>query len=232
MKKIRIISLVLLILGMALFAIAQTTTQPAERPFSQTTRSEGNNFRRQQNNNFRQRRFERRNNNNGGETASAPTSMPSIYEVVSSRNIFLKGNQRPPPAAPPTPAPKYDGIYRPSASQLVLSGVSLEDNEKVGFLEDQQTTPTTVTRVKIGDTIADGKVVSMTLDALDYKDASGRIIRVEVGFNLAGGDVWGMGASSSSSGGGSTTQPANSAPRLPGESMVDYLKRRRAAESH
>ena len=124
----------------------------------------------------------------------------------------------------PTRRRSFSVQYTPTASQLVLTGVSLEDKAKVAFLEDQQAY--TVTRVKIGDQIANGKVVNITLDALDYKDPNGNIIRVTVGFNLAGGDVWGVANSSTA---GSSTQPALTGPRAPGESMEDYLKRRRAA---
>ena len=50
-----------------------------------------------------------------------------------------------------------------------------------------------------------------------------------VGFNLAGGDVWGITGSSASP--QASTQPSRTGPRGPGESMEDYLRRRRAAES-
>jgi len=141
---------------------------------------------------------------------------------VGARNIFVKGNQRPPRQENSGPI----GPLPPSASQLVLTGVSLADNGKLGFLEDQQAS--TVTRVKVGDAIAAGKVVNITLDSLDYQDAGGKIIRVYVGYNLAGGDVWGVsnaGASTQAS-----TQPQRTGPRGPNESMEDYLRRRRAAE--
>jgi len=169
------------------------------------------------------RRFERR----PAAAEAAPPSLPLIYDQVSARNIFIKGDQRPPPAASAAAGPVDVGPYRPTASQLILTGISLEDKTKVAFLEDQ--VAYTVTRVKIGDPIANGKVANMTLDALDYKDPNGNIIRVTVGFNLAGGDVWGVAASPD---GGASTRPAITGPRAPGESMEDYLKRRRAAELH
>ena len=165
------------------------------------------------------RRLERR------SAQSAPPSLAAIYSAVAARNIFIKGDQRPPQAESSGNTVPANYVYAPTANQLVLTGVSLEDNTKVAFLEDQQAY--TSTRVKIGDPIANGKVVNMTLDALDYKDPSGNIIRVEVGFNLAGGDVWGV---SSSGAAGSSTQPAITGPRAPGESMEDYLRRRRASE--
>jgi hypothetical protein len=188
-----------------------TSAAPATRPDSSSSRY----------GNYRQnRRFNRR----SVESAPAPAALPTIYDAVSARNIFIKGDQRPPPVETHT-APIVTGPYVPTASQLVLTGVSIEDNARVAFLEDQQAF--TSTRAKIGDQIANGKVVNITLDALDYKDPNGNIIRVTVGFNLAGGDVWGVANSPTV---GSSTQPAMTGPRAPGESMEDYLKRRRAAE--
>ena len=187
---------------------AEPTTQPeisapATRPFAGASRYESaRSF----------RRFER-----PGEPAR--THQPTIYEEVGARNIFVKGNQRPP--ADVSPAPNYTQ----AASQLVLTGVSVADNGKLAFLEDRQAN--TVSRVKLGDAVAAGKIVNITLDSLDYQDARGKIVRVYVGYNLAGGDVWGV---SSPGAGQASTQPARTGPRAPGESMEDYLRRRRAAE--
>ncbi len=154
---------------------------------------------------------------------SATPIMPTIYEEVATRNIFVKGNQRPEPvAANSASAGSYN--YVPTPTDLLLTGVSLTDTGKVAFLEDQQANQVTI--VKIGDKISTGRVSGITLDSLDYRDSSGRTIRVKVGFNLAGGDVWGVS--------GSSTQPSAQSggfgPRRPGESMLDYLRRRRAAE--
>jgi hypothetical protein len=219
--KIRAIILVLLTFCFTFAAMAQeSTTQPSDESATPTSRPEGTSQRQR---NFRSNRRSDRERRNAGESAT-PSAPPVLLDAVSARNIFLKGNQRPPPTPAPGSVPPPSMVYVPSANQLVLTGVSLEDNVKVGFLEDQQAYK--VTQVRIGDPIANGKVVNMTLDALDYKDPSGRTVRVQVGYNLAGGDVWGVSGSSA----GPSTQPASSAPRAPGESMEDYLRRRRAAE--
>jgi len=221
--KTRLMLVVLLTAVFPLATLAQddATTRPADDSSDVSagpaTRPESLSQRRES---YRARRLQRQ------AAQSAPASLPAIYDAVAARNIFIKGDQRPPPAesasANSIPA---NYVYTPTASQLVLTGVSLEDNTKVAFLEDQQAY--TVTRVKIGDPIANGKVANMTLDSLDYKDPNGNIIRVTVGFNLAGGDVWGVANSPEA---GSSTRPAITGPRAPGESMEDYLKRRRAAE--
>jgi len=219
--KIRTMLIVLCATAYAFVAMAQdAATQPSDDSSSPTSRPETSNPRRES------RRSNRRLDRRSETQAPVSASLPAIYDAVAARDIFVKGNQRPP--APPPPgsvsSTSASGVYTPTANQLVLTGVSLEDNVKVAFLEDQQAY--TATRVKVGDPIANGKVINMTLDSLDYKDAGGRIIRVEVGYNLAGGDVWGV----SGSAGGPSTQPARSGPRAPGESMEDYLKRRRASE--
>ncbi|MGD0768863.1 MAG: hypothetical protein ABSB42_11820 [Tepidisphaeraceae bacterium] len=165
----------------------------------------------------------RPNRRNQRRNEPAQPNLPTIYEEVGARNIFVKGNQRPPRQE----APGLPGPLPPSPTQLVLTGVAVADNGKLAFLEDQQ--ESTITRVKVGDAIAAGKIVNITLDSLEYQDAGGKIVRVFVGYNLAGGDVWGVanaGATTQAS-----TQPQRTGPRGPNESMEDYLRRRRAAES-
>jgi hypothetical protein len=172
------------------------------------------------------RRFGRDQNNQPEENS---TNLPAITEEVGSRNIFIRGNQR---SLPPQPAPPQTPLsdhYIATANDLVLTGVSLSDYGRVAFLEDQGAN--SVTQVVVGQSIAAGKITKITLDSLDYQDASGRTIRVNVGFNLAGGDVWGVSASQSAgSTSSSSTQPSRTGPRAPNESMEDYLKRRRAEE--
>jgi hypothetical protein len=210
-------TLFILMFASAAMAAEPTTrpdlAAPATRPFGGESRYESGRS---------LRRFERRNElQRPSEARSSATNQPAIYEEVGARNIFVKGNQRPPPA---DAAPAAN--YTQTASQLVLTGVSVADNGKLAFLEDQQAS--TVARVRLGDAIAAGKIVNITLDSLDYQDARGKVVRVYVGYNLAGGDVWGVASSGGTA--PASTQPARTGPRAPGESMEDYLRRRRAAE--
>jgi hypothetical protein len=212
-------ALVILMLIGASAAMAQdAATQPSDESAATTQPSQiQGRFGRYN----RNREFGRRN-----QQQSSVQARPAIYDAVAARNIFIRGDQRPPPVdanpQPVGPARQYEA----TATQLVLTGVSLEESTKVAILEDQSAF--TAQQVKVGDQIANGKIVNITLDALDYKDPNGNIIRVQVGFNLAGGDVWGVANSSSSP--GASTQPALTGPRGANESMEDYLKRRRAAE--
>jgi len=222
-------------------AIAQdATTQPAPDASPAVVDRQGNNDQptsRPSSSRFDNARNNRRDRNNrndrrpGQQNASSnpQSNQQALYEQVGSRDIFVKGNQQTPEAIVNSgPALSPDQLRAQQAeTQLILTGVSLADNGKIALMENRS--DYSVTQLKIGDAVANGKVVNITLDSLDYKDKSGRIVRVAVGFNLSGGDVWGI-SGSSSSGGTASTQPAKSGPRLPGESMEDYLKRRRAAE--
>jgi hypothetical protein len=201
--------------GAAIAAIAaDTTTRPEITPAAPTSRPSFRSFR-----SGRARSYAPR-------SASSSANLPAIFEEVASRNIFIRGNQHPPrPDANAESAGSYNAV--PTPNQLLLTGISLTNNGKVAFLEDQDANQVTI--VKIGDKVSTGKAVNMTLDSLEYQDASGKIIRVNVGFNLAGGDVWGVSGSSSSP--QASTQPSRTGPRAPGESMEDYLRRRRAAET-
>lgn len=193
--------LTIIVLVMSAAAIAQTTTtRPSATPATPRPRGEMT------------RPIQRR--------SSATRGLPTIYEEVAMRNIFLRGNQRP-AQNPPPQTNYYSGV--PTPTDLLLTGVSLTESGRVAFLENQPANEVTV--VKIGDKISSGKVVNITLDSLDYRDSGGRTIRVGVGFNLAGGDVWGVSASTRPS-----VQAGGTVQRLPGESMLDYLRRRRASE--
>ncbi len=215
MKKMWIITLSVCTITAIAAIAAETTTRPEVTPAMPASRPSMRSFR-----SGRPRSFASR-------SVAAATNLPSIYEEVASRNIFVRGNQRPPQAD--ANSENAGGSYNnvPTPNQLLLTGISLTNNGKVAFLEDQDANQ--VTLVKIGDKVSTGKAVSMTLDSLDYQDANGKVIRVNVGFNLAGGDVWGVSGSSSST--QASTQPSRTGARAPGESMEDYLRRRRAAET-
>jgi hypothetical protein len=214
---------------------ADVTTRPdlsvQEQPTTRRSNFDnGGNGNNGGNGEYRNRRYSRRFGRDQNGQQQISTNLPAITEEVGSRNIFIRGNQRslpPQPVAPSQPLPDH---YIATANDLVLTGVSLSDNGRVAFLEDQGAN--SVTQVEVGKSIAAGKITNITLDSLDYQDSSGRTIRVSVGFNLAGGDVWGVSASQSagSTSSSSSTQPSRSGPRAPNESMEDYLKRRRAEE--
>jgi hypothetical protein len=199
------------------------TTRPAntEEPTSRPVQMSRSDYRNQRRN---ERRMQQQ---QGRETGFGSTTTP-LSELVGSRNIFVRGNQTMPVSVGnsggQSSAQAQEQLERSAEAQLVLTGVSLADNGKTALIENHS--DYSVQQVKVGDAIAFGKVVNMTLDSLDYQNKAGKIIRVQIGDNLSGGDVEGV----VGSGPGASTQPSKAGPRMPGESMEDYMKRRRSAE--
>jgi hypothetical protein len=144
-------------------------------------------------------------------TCAIAPARAAIVDEVARRNIFVKGDGR----AEHTPSP------RPTPAQLVLTGVSLSDSGKVAFLEDE--VAGTVICVHVGDSVSNGTIVDISLNSIEYRNGPGKTVRAYVGFDLAGTDRWDAT--------GAVTQPSHSGPRAPGESMDDYLKRRRLEET-
>ncbi|HEY1921346.1 MAG TPA: hypothetical protein VGG44_01165, partial [Tepidisphaeraceae bacterium] len=140
MKNWMLILIVCTITAIAAIA-AETTTRPESSsvaPVSPVSRSSGRQFR-----NGRNRSNSRR------QVSTASTSLPTMYEDVGSRNIFVRGNQHPPRSD--ANSQSSGGSYNPvpTPTQLILTGISLTNNGKVAFLEDQNANQ--VTLVRIGD---------------------------------------------------------------------------------
>ena len=81
----------------------------------------------------------------------------------------MKGNQQTPEVIVNSgPALSPDQLRAQQAeTQLILTGVSLADNGKIALMENRS--DYSVTQLKIGDAVANGKVVNITLDSLDYQ---------------------------------------------------------------
>ena len=117
----------------------------------------------------------------GAETEeSRPQASWDDYEIVVDRNIFRR-DRRPAsrgpsrvvlPEAPP-----------PAGRFIVLRGIAQQGDQHVAFFE--QTRTGEVTRVRAGDTIADGQVAGITLDYVEF-EKDGATVRVETGKNLEG----------------------------------------------
>jgi uncharacterized membrane protein YgcG len=182
----------------------------------------------------------------GGSGSSAAAVLPPDFSVLSSRSIFVKGGRLPEPGGnrvfvDPRPTPPA-----PSAPPLVFDGVLKDessDNRVMAVLEDASIAPSKITIAKVGDTVpGGGKVTKIALDKMEITQADGRVVTILIGQNLQGASAsvgYASGATTSSSGGtgssadsGATSKPAFAAPagspRQPGESIADYLKRKRA----
>lgn len=112
----------------------------------------------------------------GDEREDAASSWEK-YKVIAQRNVFLRDRSRPGSqtgvAAPP--------VYRPE-SAFMLTGVVRQGEEYIALLEDTRRNVTS--RVRIGDSVADGLIVGITLDAIVY-EKNDQTAQIEVGKRLA-----------------------------------------------
>ena len=166
--------------------------------------------------------------------------MTADYAVLLNRSIFLKGRQvtargsgvgggnAGSTGVAPTTLPVAADAPRPEG-HLVLNGVTLVGAEKYAFVEDAPAGK--VTKVRVGERIASGKVSAITFDAIDY-DSNGKVTRVNIGQNLNGvqaapPSTRPAGADASASGGGTAPAPPAGGP---GDDMLARLRARRQQE--
>jgi len=103
-------------------------------------------------------------------------ALPKQYRVLLSRSVFA-ANGKPDieanaSAAVPTPE-----------SLLALKGVVQDDQQFTAFVEDMP--QKRVMQLKVGDAVARGRIVAITLHELQY-ESSGRRTRVAIGQALSG----------------------------------------------
>ncbi len=115
----------------------------------------------------------------GAEGGRAPASWDN-YKVVVERNIFHRDRTR---VSKTVLAPADEPAPR-AERYVVLTGIAQQDNEHIAFLEDIRTGVTA--KARIGDSIAQGQLMSITLDYIEY-ESNGNIAKIEVGENLEGG---------------------------------------------
>jgi hypothetical protein len=108
--------------------------------------------------------------------------MPKDYAPLLARSIFIKGRAPVGASGTPTSAPSTEPTSRPSES-VVFNGVTQIGGETIAFLED--TSSGKLMQLKVGDSLAQGKIKSITLDWLDY-ESNGKVVRVLVGRGLDG----------------------------------------------
>jgi hypothetical protein len=159
--------------------------------------------------------------------------MAREYNVLLQRSIFLKGRQsvysmpsdgsgyRTLPATT-TASTEPVNIYTPEAN-LVFNGVSDANDEWVAFIENIGLN--TITRYHTGDAVAQGKIVAMTLDSIDYA-VGPRVTHVLIGQNLLGVDTQVL-----------TTQPVSATTNPSGltspggaDDVLERLRKRRLQE--
>jgi hypothetical protein len=117
-----------------------------------------------------------------------PAEMSKEFEILNDYSLFTKG--RLPDRS--SDSSGGGGSFNAQAPEnvLVFTGVTVTDHATVGFIED--TTQQTVRMVKVGDSIAQGKITDINLDVMNYQTNSGRKVRVAVGQNLRGENAFGL----------------------------------------
>jgi hypothetical protein len=112
-----------------------------------------------------------------------PTAaMPIAYDVVSGRNIFVKGSQT---AYTGENIGNGDqGISRPLPRPLVLDGATDTNGAMVAYIED--TANADVREFKVGDTVAGNKITRIGIGEIDIQAANGQTTTIYAGQTLTG----------------------------------------------
>jgi hypothetical protein len=173
----------------------------------------------------------------GGASASA-AGLPADFSILYSRSIFVKGG-RLPPIDSGERIPRDPGPPTPPVTPLVFVGVLKDEstaNQAYAIIEDTMNAKVLV--FKVGDSVpGGGKITNITLDKLDLAGSDGKTLSIALGQNLQGGAgpgvasrsipiTTGPGAASGATSGPAISAPPGS-PRQPGESIADYLRRKR-----
>jgi hypothetical protein len=151
--------------------------------------------------------------------------MSPDYLVLTNRSIFKKGMQTVDPFAPTTPpVPQPPSVYTVQESSLEFNGATRADENRAAFFENTSTHEV-LTR-HAGDFVADGKILAITLDSIDYQ-VNGRTTTIMLGQTLDGEDGPSMASAPSIS--LSSTQPSGTFTG-PQAAMLEQLRQKRLKE--
>lgn len=109
------------------------------------------------------------------------------YGVISERNIFLKDRAH--PTTRSSAGGSGSSSTQPSSRTdpehaMTLTGIVFEDNAYHAFLENRDSN--TIQRVNVGDSVARGKIIEITIDGMLYENTSGQQMQVVIGSDLTG----------------------------------------------
>jgi len=151
--------------------------------------------------------------------------MSHDYLALTNRSIFKKGMQTVDPFAPltPPPPPRPD-IYTVQESALEFNGATRADENRAAFFENTSTHEV-LTR-HVGDSVARGKILAITLDSIDYQ-VNGQTSTILLGQTLDGQDGPSMASAPSIS--MSSTQPSGTFTG-PQAAMLEQLRQKRLKE--
>jgi hypothetical protein len=119
--------------------------------------------------------------NAGSLSAAGPKKTKGFwqdYKIIAQRNIFSRSRRS-------FVEKRSDGpkrISRPE-SYLILRGIVRQGNEYIAFLENTSIGKTI--KAKLGDSVAKGKLKSLTLDHIEY-ESDDNVTKVKVGNTLLG----------------------------------------------
>ncbi|HEY8669152.1 MAG TPA: hypothetical protein VIL86_21055, partial [Tepidisphaeraceae bacterium] len=160
--------------------------------------------------------------------AQSSRSLPSEFSLLRARSIFTKSRisiRGDEPVHSSTTASTTAPAARPEQS-IVFDGALDTDGEMIAFLED--TIAGRMLKLRVGDSVARGKITEISLSYLDYT-SNDAVIRVSIGQTLDGGE--GPAVSSRAAVAAGTTAPA-SAPSDTGsgDDIIQRLKQKRLQE--
>jgi len=140
-----------------------------------------------------------------------PKPIAAEFYLLTERSIFIKGRQT-------VSSGSDDGGGRSGPAKTedtqIFNGATDTNLAMVAYIED--TTSGRINEFKVGDSIAKGKIVDITLDSLEY-EAGGKKTKVLIGQNLSGVDMVG-------------SETVSSAPVGPQSDIIERMRRRRMQE--
>jgi hypothetical protein len=140
-----------------------------------------------------------------------PKPIAVEFYLLTERSIFIKGRQT--VYSGSDDGGGHSGAAKTEDTQI-FNGATNTDFEMKAYIED--TTSGTINEFKVGDSIAKGKIVDITLDSLEY-ESGGKKTKVLIGQNLSGVDMVG-------------SETVSSAPVGPQSDIIERMRRRRLEE--
>lgn len=192
-------------------------TQPASQPVVDEGMRPGDPPRTLANN---RRRFRSGNTTPPVDPVRVTRPMSKDYGALLNRSVFLKGKQavvEVSPSTAPTTLPVAE-VISPQRN-MVFNGVT-ETDESVALIEDATTHR--VSKLRAGDTVAGGKIISIAFDSIEYQ-SGGKLMHIRIGQNLEG-------AASSPTTGPSVYIGEGSGTSAGGNSLLEQMRRRRQQE--
>jgi len=166
-----------------------------------------------------------------------PKPIAIEYDVLLHRSIFIRGRQGvydpgevgnrqyvgtdTGPTTSPTTTQATVVAWSPE-NVMVFNGASNANGQLVAFIEN--TSLNSIARFQVGDSVATGKIIGITLDQLDYS-VGGRVTHVMLGQNLSGVDTQVLTTQPVTSGAGPSSGPSGGA-----DDVLERLRRRRLQE--